>query len=75
MTFLELLHKPEYVWALEEINRYQTGPTGHNNGLDQVDSVNDLIAYNMLATHHQVAMDIANYINNHIWTVPLKPFT
>lgn len=37
MKFLELLHKPEHVWTLEEINRYLTGPTGDNYGLDHID--------------------------------------
>ena len=63
MTFLQLLHRPEYVWATEEIKRFLTGPTGHNTGLDQIDSVNDLIGYQMLACHHQVAADINHYIN------------
>lgn len=76
MTFLQLLHKPEYVWKLEEINRSQTGPAGHDDGLDHIDTVNDLIAHTMLARHHQIAADINQYINtNDTWIPPLKRFT
>lgn len=65
MTFLKLLRRPTYVWALEEINRDETEPTGtFEHGLAQVDSVNDLIATNMLAQHHAVAQAIGGYINN-----------
>ena len=62
MTFLQLLHRPEYVWAKEEIKSFQAAPTGHIFGLDQIDTVNDLIGYQMLACHHQVAADINYYI-------------
>ena len=71
MTFLQLLHMPEYVWDLEEIKRSQTGPTGHDFGLDHIDTVNDFIAHNMLARHHQVAADIQHYINTNQW-IPLN---
>ena len=83
MTFLQLLHKPEYVWALEEINRLKTGPTGRYTSLDHIDTepksmgdlVNDLIAHTMLTRHHQVVADINHYINTNTWTKPLKLFT
>ena len=79
MTFLQLLHKPEHVWVSEEIKRLQTnasdkssaGPTGHDFGLDHIDTVNDFIAHNMLARHHQVAADIQHYINTNQW-IPLN---
>ena len=75
MTFLELLHKPEHVWDLEEINRYLTDPTGHNTGLDHIDTVNDFIAYTMLASHHQVAAEIYHYTLTNACITPLKPST
>lgn len=75
MTFLQLLHKPEYVWALEEIEREQTGPAGRLTSLDHIDTVNDFIAHTMLARHHQIAADITHYINTNTWITPLKPFT
>ncbi len=75
MTFLQLLHKPEYVWALEEIERSQTTPAGHNYGLDHIDTVNDLIAHTMLARHHQIAADINHYILTNTCINPLKLFT
>ena len=70
MTFLQLLHRPEYVWAIEEIKRLQAAPTGHIFGLDQIDTVNDLIGYQMLASHHLVVADINHYIhtNNETFT-------
>ena len=71
MTFLQLLHRPEYVWAIEEIKRLQAAPTGHIFGLDQIDTVNGLLAYSMLAEHHQVVADINHYIysnNNETFT-------
>ena len=68
MTFLQLLHKPEYVWALEEIKRYKAAPKGHTNSLDHIDTVNDFIAHNMLARHQQVAADINHYILTNSWT-------
>lgn len=75
MTFLQLLHKPGYVWDLEEIEREQTDPTGYINGLDHIDTVNDFIAHTMLTRHHQVAADIHHYINSNTWTILPKPFT
>ena len=78
MTFLQLLQQPMYAWDLEEIDIHRTGPTGHytNSLFDQVDTVNDLIAYQMLADHHNVVAEINGYINNtnNQWIIPRKPF-
>ena len=68
MKFLQLLHKPECVWALQEINRSQTLPTGLTNSLGHIDTVNDLIAHTMLTRHLQVAEDINHYILTNSWT-------
>jgi hypothetical protein len=68
MTFLQLLRKPLYAWEIEEINRLKTDPTGQDNKVfDDIDTVNDLIAYSMLARHHQVVADIEHYINTNQW--------
>ena len=69
-----------YAWDLEEIDRNNwTSPTGFtDNGLDHIDTVNDLIAYQMLAEHHQVVLEIRQYIqhNDNQWIIPRhKPST
>jgi hypothetical protein len=74
MTFLQLLQQPMYAWDLEEIESNNwTSPKGNStNGLDQIDTVNDLIAYQMLADHHNVVAEINGYINNtnNQWIIP-----
>lgn len=78
MTFFQLLQLPMYAWDLEEIDSHRTGPTGHytNSLCDHVDTVNDLMAYQMLAEHHQVVLEIRQYIqnNDNQWIIPRKPF-
>ncbi len=76
MTFLQLLQQPMYAWDLEEIDTNKTGPTGYSNSLDHIDTVNDLIVYQMLADHHNVVAEINGYINNtnNQWILPHKPF-
>ncbi|QNJ26062.1 hypothetical protein SynSYN20_01736 [Synechococcus sp. SYN20] len=69
-----------YAWDLEEIESNNwTSPKGFStNGLDQIDTVDDLMAYQMLAEHHQVVLEIRQYIqnNDNQWIIPRhKPST